>query len=114
MSHFQYFPETDTLSIDLSDKPATGGAMNAGIDGEDGDILFSVDDEGRITNIAIERASVRADLSCIALDERHIVGRGRPTSRSMDEVKNEKADGRITVSRSGGMEARKRDGAMRN
>ena len=78
-------------------------------------LLIRIDDEGRITNIAIERASVRADLSRIALDERHIVvGRGRPTSRSMDEVKNEKADGRITVSRSGKMEARKRDGAMRN
>lgn len=108
MSHFQYFPETDTLSIDLSDKPATGGAMNAGIDGEDGDILFSIDDEGRITNITIERASIRADLSRIALDEGQIVvGRGRPPSRSMDEVKNEKADGIITVSRSA--KTRRRD-----
>ena len=78
MSTFQYFPETDTLSIDLSDKPATGGAVNAGIGGEDEDILFSIDEKGRITNITIERASVRADLSRITLDEHHIiVGRGR-------------------------------------
>ena len=112
MSQIQYFPETDTLSIDLSDKPATGGAVNAGTDGEDEDILFSIDDEGRITNIAIERASVRADLSLIALDERHIVvGRGRPILQRQ-KVKNEKPDGIITVSRSGEMEARKRDGAM--
>ena len=47
MSHFQYFPETDTLSIDLSDEPATGGAIHAGADDED--ILFFIDSEGRIT-----------------------------------------------------------------
>ena len=112
MSQIQYFPETDTLSIDLSDKPATGGATNAGIEGEDEDILFSIDDEGRITNITIERASVRADLSRIALDERHIVvGRGRPILQRQ-KVKNEKTDGMITTSRSREMEARKRDGAM--
>ena len=82
MSHFQYFPETDTLSIDLSDKPAMVGAINAGADGEDEDILFSIDNKGRITNITIERASVRTDLSRIALDEHHIVvGRGCPTTQ---------------------------------
>lgn len=58
MSHFQYFPETDTLSIDLSDEPATGGAIHAGADGED--ILFF---RQRGADHKIERASVRADLT---------------------------------------------------
>ncbi|MDP6042155.1 MAG: DUF2283 domain-containing protein [Candidatus Latescibacteria bacterium] len=73
MSQFKYFPETDTLSIDLSNNPATGGALNAGVDGEDEDMLLSVDKDGRITNITIERASSRVDLSSIKSDDANII-----------------------------------------
>lgn len=52
--------------------------MNAGVDGEDEDILLSVDSDGRITNITIDRASSRADLSLIKSDDANIiVGGGR-------------------------------------
>ena len=78
MSQFKYFPDTDTLSIDLSNNPATGGGVNAGVDGEDYDILFSIDEDERITNITIERASIRTDLSLIKSDDSNIiVGRGQ-------------------------------------
>ena len=55
-----------------------GGGVNAGVDGEDYDILFSIDEDERITNITIERASIRTDLSLIKSDDSNIiVGRGQ-------------------------------------
>lgn len=72
MTQFLYFPDTDTLEIDLTTKPATGGAMNAGWDGEDEDILLNVDDQGRIVSITIDRASKRVDLEQIKSEDRNI------------------------------------------
>ena len=49
----QYFPDTDTLYIELADGPATGGAEEIA----DGTLLVDYDAEERIMGITIERAS---------------------------------------------------------
>ena len=60
-SSFTYFPDTDTLSINISPNPTTGGGENAGVNGEDPDIIFSYDAQDRLVNITIEHASKCAD-----------------------------------------------------
>ena len=75
-SPFRYYPDTDTLSIDISSNPATGGGENAGVEGEDQDIIFSFDSLDRLVNITIENASKRADLSQIADRATIVSGKG--------------------------------------
>ena len=65
MKSLEYFPETDTLHITLSSTPASGGAENAGSDGEHQDIILSYNDKDKLVSITIENASKGVDLNDI-------------------------------------------------
>ncbi len=52
-----YFPETDTLYVDISSKPAAESDEVA-----EG-VVLDYDDAGHLAGIEIEHASARADLS---------------------------------------------------
>lgn len=65
MKSLEYFPETDTLHITLSSTPASGGAENAGTDGEHQNIILSYNDKDKLVSITIENASKGVDLNDI-------------------------------------------------
>ena len=65
MKSLEYFPETDTLHITLSSTPASGGAENAGTEGEHQDIILSYNDKDKMVSITIENASKGVDLNDI-------------------------------------------------
>lgn len=71
MKSLAYFPETDTLHITLSSTPASGGAENAGADGEHQDVILSYNDRDKLVSITIENASTGVDLDDI------LSGRGK-------------------------------------
>ena len=71
MKSLAYFPETDTLHITLSSAPASGGAENAGADGEHQDVILSYNDRDKLVSITIENASTGVDLNDI------LSGRGK-------------------------------------
>jgi len=73
MKHIEYDTGSDMLVIHLSSAPATGGAENAGADGEDPDIIFSYDDQGKLVAIEIENASRRIDLKDIQANPENVV-----------------------------------------
>jgi uncharacterized protein YuzE len=56
---FNYYPETDSLYISLSDKTSTDSQEIAP------DIVLDFDSEGRLVGIDIDRASQVVDLSCL-------------------------------------------------
>ncbi len=65
MKSLEYFSEKDTLHITLSSAPASGGAENAGTDGEHQDIILSYNDKDKLVSITIENASKGVDLNDI-------------------------------------------------
>ena len=65
MKSLAYFPETDTLHITLSSAPASGGAENAGADGEHQDVILSYNERDKLVSITIENASTGVDLKDI-------------------------------------------------
>ena len=71
MKSLAYFPETDTLHITLSSAPASGGAENAGADGEHQDVILSYNERDKLVSITIENASTGVDLKDI------LSGRGK-------------------------------------
>jgi uncharacterized protein YuzE len=56
---FNYYPETDSLYISLSDKTSTDSQEIAP------DIVLDFDSEGRLVGIDIDRASQVVDLTCL-------------------------------------------------
>jgi uncharacterized protein YuzE len=65
-----YYPETDSLCIDLNHKPSVDSREVA-----DG-VVVDLDDDGHVVGIDIEHASLRLDLDSIET-EALPVGRGR-------------------------------------
>ena len=65
MKSLAYFPETDTLHITLSSTPASGGAENAGAEGEHQDMILSYNERDKWVSITIENASKGVDLNDI-------------------------------------------------
>ena len=65
MKSLAYFPETDTLHITLSSAPASGGAENAGADGEHQDVILSYNERDKLVSLTIENASTGVDLKDI-------------------------------------------------
>ena len=57
--HFEYFPDTDTLSVDFRENR---GPVSDTVDGPDEDFLLEFDAEGRLVGMTIEHASERLDL----------------------------------------------------
>ena len=55
----EFFPDTDTLSILFL---APGTVAGDGVDTTDPDVTLYYDEQGRIAEVAIERASSRLDL----------------------------------------------------
>ncbi len=51
MKSLEYFFKTDTLHITLSATPASGGAENAGADGEHRDIILSYNGRDKLVSI---------------------------------------------------------------
>ncbi len=64
----QYFPDSDMLTIDLTEEPATGGGEEI----KEGFLLF-YDAQDRLVSIEIEGASRRVDLTALKADPSHIV-----------------------------------------
>ncbi len=56
---FNYYPETDSLYISLSDQKSTDSQEIAP------DIVLDFDSEGRLVGIDIDRASQVVDLNCL-------------------------------------------------
>ena len=59
----QYYPASDMLTIDLTDRPASGGGEEL----KEGFVLF-YDEQDRLVSIEIEGASRRVDLTAIKAD----------------------------------------------
>lgn len=57
---FNYFPETDTLYIDLADRPSVES------DEVSPDVVVDLDAEGNVVGIEIEHASTRVDLENVS------------------------------------------------
>jgi uncharacterized protein YuzE len=53
---FNYFPDTDTLYIDLADRPSVDS------DEVSPDVVLDLDTDGNVVGIEIEHASSRVDL----------------------------------------------------
>lgn len=77
--------------------PATGGGENAGVEGEDQDIIFSYDDKDRLVNITIENASKRADLSDIKSNNNSVLSGKGVGAYSITSVAKEMAVSRHTI-----------------
>ena len=86
MKSLEYFPETDTLHITLSSTPASGGAENAGTDGEHQDIILSYNDKDKLVSITIENASKGVDLNDILSGHAKILRGKTETIYSISEL----------------------------
>ena len=86
MKSLEYFPETDTLHITLSSTSASGGAENAGTDGEHQDIILSYNDKDKLVSITIENASKGVDLNDILSGHAKIVRGKIETIYSISEL----------------------------
>ena len=86
MKSLEYFPETDTLHITLSSTSASGGAENAGSDGEHQDIILSYNDKDKLVSITIENASKGVDLNDILSGHAKIVRGKIETIYSISEL----------------------------
>ena len=86
MKSLEYFPETDTLHITLSSTSASGGAENAGSDGEHPDIILSYNDKDKLVSITIENASKGVDLNDILSGHAKIVRGKIETIYSISEL----------------------------
>lgn len=86
MKSLEYFSETDTLHITLSSTPASGGAENAGTDGEHQDIILSYNDKDKLVSITIENASKDVDLNDILSEHAKILHGKIETIYSISEL----------------------------
>ena len=68
MNPFRYYPDSDMLTIDLSQAPASGG----GADAAEGVVLL-YDEKDRLVGIEIDNASKRVDLTDIKKNPAYIV-----------------------------------------
>lgn len=59
----QYFPETDTLYIDLRDEPAATSDEIAH------DVVVDYNDEGAVVGISIDLASTKVNLQTVEISE---------------------------------------------
>ncbi len=72
----QYFPDTDTLYIDLLDKPAAASDEIAN------DVVVDYDADGAVVGIGIDLASTKVDLAKIEVSDLpnvHVLSATRPT-----------------------------------
>lgn len=75
-----YYPDTDSLYIDLADRPSADSIEVAS------HVVVDLDDTGQITGIDIQHASRVVDLSTVNIAELPVASSSTPTEKGVTPV----------------------------